>query len=163
LTTQIGRNVHQTAWELRPTSLDDVGLVRALQTYVTDWGERFGIRVDFHAGDQESSQYPADIETTAYRVVQEALTNVLKHAAASTVSLVLECHEGSLQIIVEDDGKGFDPEKSDSQSRLGLAGMRERLSMVGGTLAIDSEPAAGTTLYIRIPLREPRDRSSEHP
>jgi signal transduction histidine kinase len=160
LTAQIGRNVHQTAWDLRPTSLDDVGLVRALQTYVADWGERFGIRVDFHAGDQESSQYPADIETAAYRVVQEALTNVLKHAAASTVSLVLECHEGALQIIVEDDGKGFDPEQPGSQSRLGLAGMRERLAIVGGTLTIDSEPTAGTTLYIRIPLRERRDRSS---
>ncbi|MGO8919957.1 MAG: ATP-binding protein [Stellaceae bacterium] len=159
LTVQIGQNVHRAAWELRPTSLDDVGLVRALQTYVADWGERFGIRVDFHAGDHESSQFPADVETTAYRVVQEALTNVLKHAAASLVSLVLECDGRSLQIIVEDDGKGFDPERSGGQSRLGLAGMRERLALVGGTLAIESTPAAGTTLYIRVPLREARERA----
>lgn len=157
LTAQIGANLHRTAGELRPTALDDVGLVRALETQVIDWAGRFGIHVDFHGSSAEGLELPQEVETTVYRIVQEALTNVLKHAAAKTVSLVLECHEGGLQIIVEDDGKGFDPDTpSATAGHLGLAGIRERLALVGGTLAIDSAPGVGTTLYIRIPLnREP--------
>jgi PAS domain S-box-containing protein len=152
LTAQIGSNLHRTAWELRPTSLDDVGLLRALETYVADWSERFGIRVDFHCAGMDGMNFPPEVETTAYRLVQEALTNVLKHAAAGTVSLVLERHEDWLQIIVEDDGKGFDPDSVADRGRLGLAGMRERLALVAGTLTIDSASGFGTTLYFRMPL-----------
>ena len=153
LTAQIGSNLHRTAWELRPTSLDDVGLVRALETYVADWSERFGIRVDFHAAGIDTLAFASsEIETTAYRLVQEALTNVLKHAQASTVSLLLDRHENWLQIIVEDDGIGFDPEAPTVHRHFGLAGMRERLALVGGTLTIDSTIGTGTTLYFRIPL-----------
>jgi PAS domain S-box-containing protein len=153
LTAQIGSNLHRTAWELRPTSLDDVGLVRALETYIADWSERFGIRIDFHvAGIDEICFTSSEVESTAYRLVQEALTNVLKHAQAVTVSLVLERHEDWLQIIVEDDGRGFDPDAVAIHRHLGLAGMRERLALVGGTLTIDSTIGTGTTLYFRIPL-----------
>lgn len=154
LTAKIGEDVHRTAWELRPTSLDDVGLVRALETYVGDWADRFGITVDLHAGNLGDDRFPTELETNAYRIVQEAMTNVLKHAAASTVSLVLERHGGSLQIIVEDNGKGFDPAMATGAGQLGLAGMRERLALVGGNLTIDSVGGGngGTTLYIRIPL-----------
>lgn len=152
LTTQIGGNLHRTAWELRPTSLDDVGLLRALETYAADWSERFGIRVDFHAASATAGRFPPEVETAAYRVVQEALTNVAKHAAASTVSLVLERHEDSLQIIVEDDGRGFDPDDPAVKGRLGLAGMRERVALIGGTLTIDAAGGVGTTLYFRVPL-----------
>jgi signal transduction histidine kinase len=159
LTAQIASNVHRTAWELRPTSLDDVGLVRALETYLADWSERFGIAVDFHSRCGDDTRFPPEVETTAYRVLQEALTNVLKHAAASTVSLVLERDDGWLRIILEDDGKGFDPDAAASQGRLGLAGMRERLALVGGTLTIDSVRGTGTTLYIRVPL--PREAGKD--
>jgi len=152
LTAQIGSNLHKTAGELRPTSLSDVGLLRALETLVSEWSERFGVKVDFHARRLEHERLGEEIETTVYRVVQEALTNVLKHAAASTVSLVLEGHENSLQIIVEDNGRGFDPDAATARTRLGLAGMRERLALIGGTLSIDSAPGAGTTLYVRVPL-----------
>jgi signal transduction histidine kinase len=153
LTVQIGSNLHRTAWELRPTSLDDVGLVRALETYVADWSERFGIRVDLHAVGVDGLCFASsEVETTAYRLVQEALTNVLKHAAAGTVSLVLERHEDWLQIIVEDDGKGFDPEAVAVYRHLGIAGMRERLALIGGNLTIDSTIGIGTTLFFRIPL-----------
>lgn len=153
LTAQIGGNLHRTAWELRPTSLDDVGLARALETYVADWSERFGIRVDFDAAGIETLTFASsEIETTAYRLVQEALTNVLKHAQASTVSLLLDRHENWLQIIVEDDGVGFDPEALTVHRHFGLAGMRERLALVGGVLTIDSTIDTGTTLYFRIPL-----------
>jgi signal transduction histidine kinase len=153
LTAQIGSNLHRTAWELRPTALNDLGLLRALETYTSDWSERFGIRVDYHAGDL-ARRFADDVETTVYRIVQESLTNVLRHAAASTVSLVLELHEGVLQVIIEDDGRGFDVEAVAGQGRLGLPGIAERLAVVGGTLSIDSSPGAGTTLYIRIPVAE---------
>jgi PAS domain S-box-containing protein len=153
LTAQIGINLHRTAWELRPTALNDLGLLRALETYTSDWSERFGIRVDYHAGDL-TRRFADDVETTIYRVVQESLTNVLRHAAASTVSLVLELHEGVLQVIIEDDGRGFDVEAVSAQDRLGLPGIAERLAVVSGTLSIDSSPGAGTTLYIRIPVAE---------
>jgi signal transduction histidine kinase len=151
LTSQIGQVVHRAAWELRPTSLDDVGLGRALETYLADWGQRFGIRVDFHTTLGESDRFPSNIETTAFRIVQEALTNVLKHAEASTVSLVIEFRDGWLKIIVEDNGRGFDAEAAAAQGRLGLAGMRERLALVEGTLTLDSVSGGGTTLYLRIP------------
>jgi len=153
LTAQIGSNLHRTAWELRPTALNDLGLVRALETYTADWTERFGIRVDYHGGNL-ARRFPDDVETTVYRVVQESLTNVLRHAAASTVSLVLEFHDGVLQVIIEDDGRGFDVEAVAAQGRLGLPGIAERLAVVGGTLSIDSSPGSGTTLYIRIPTTE---------
>jgi PAS domain S-box-containing protein len=153
LTAQIGGNVHRTAWELRPTSLDDVGLLRALEAYVADWSERFGVPIDFHCAGAAGIRVAPDAETTAYRLVQEALTNVLRHAAANTVSLVLESHGDWLQIIVEDDGRGFDPQAPAARGRLGLASMRERLALIGGTLTIDSAIGVGTTLYFRIPVR----------
>ncbi|MBV8650314.1 MAG: PAS domain-containing protein [Alphaproteobacteria bacterium] len=155
LTAQIGRNVHRAAWELRPTSLDDVGLVRALESYGADWSERFGVRLDFHAACGDGDRFPSAVETAAYRVVQEALTNVARHAGATTVSIVLECYDGGLRIIVEDDGKGFDLNNAVGLGKIGLAGMRERLSLLEGTMTIDSEVGSGTTLYIRIPLNPP--------
>jgi PAS domain S-box-containing protein len=151
LTAQIGSNLHRTAWELRPTALNDLGLLRALETYTVDWSERFGIRVDYHAGNM-ARRFPDDVETAAYRAVQEGLTNVLRHAAASTVSVVLASHEDNLQVIIDDNGRGFDVEAAAAKGRLGLAGIGERLALVKGTLSIDSTPGAGTTLYIRIPL-----------
>jgi len=102
-----------------------------------------------------------EMETTIFRTVQEALTNVLKHAAASTVSIVLECRDGWLQIIVEDNGKGFDPNSPIMAGHLGLAGIRERLALIGGVLIIDSAPDVGTTLYVRIPFLQ-ADRNADY-
>ena len=161
LAAKIDSNLQRTAWDLRPTALDDVGLVGALETGIADWSERFGVSVDFHAHIAATVNLPKAVETTAYRVVQEALTNVLKHAAARTVTLVLECYESVLQIIVEDDGKGFDTERPTESGQLGLAGMRERLALIGGSLAIDSSPGTGTALYIRIPLAERPELAEE--
>jgi len=152
LTVQMAANLHRIATELRPTALDDVGLIRAVETYLAEWSERFDIRTDFHARNLDDSMVPSPVETTAYRVIQEALTNILKHAQARTVSIVMECREAQLQVIIEDDGKGFDPTAPVPQGRLGLSGMRERLALVGGILMVDSATALGTTLYIRIPL-----------
>jgi signal transduction histidine kinase len=147
---QINLNLHRTAWALRPTLVEDVGLFRALESCVTEWSERFGIEVDYR-GCGQPMRFRPDVEMVAYRIVQEALTNVLKHAEANTVSLALECKKEELHITVKDDGKGFDPVAIASKGGLGLAGMRERLSLVGGTLVVESTPAVGTALIVRIP------------
>ena len=155
LADQLGQEVHTLAWELRPTALDDWGLHTALSNYLEEWSERCGIAVDFHSNGLIQQRLPSHVETTVYRIVQEALTNVLKHAAARRVSLLLENRQGRLLVIVEDDGRGFNVEalmnESDSSRRLGLIGMQERVTLVGGTLNIESTPGAGTTVFVHIP------------
>lgn len=163
LTVQVGQDVHRTAWELRPTSLDDLGLVRALHTFVGDWGERFQVAVDLDASRIDGDRFPPEVETVAYRVIQEAMTNVLKHAGASRVDLILQRRGDWLQMTIGDNGKGFDPAAADADSgHLGLAGMRERLAPLKGTLTIDSAADSGTVLRVRIPL-QPRGGSGRRP
>jgi signal transduction histidine kinase len=157
LTGTIGRDIHRAALDLRPTALDDLGLYKALLTYADDWSERYGIAIDVQAvGDQ--GRLPAEVETALYRTVQEALTNVLKHAAAHNVSVLLERKDGQLRLIIEDDGRGIDPDVSaqpglgGSSPRLGLSGICERLSLIGGTMTLESTPGSGTTLFAEVPL-----------
>ena len=165
LTDLIGREVHVLALELRPTALDDLGLQTALGNYAEAWGERSGIEVDFQSAGLDAERLPVPVETAIYRVVLEALTNVLKHANAHRVSVVLQAAPGHVVAVVEDDGDGFDAELNASlpstQHRLGILGMRERMELVGGTLTIDSALGRGTTVIARVPLsipnREARD------
>jgi signal transduction histidine kinase len=160
LTGEIGRDIHRAAADLRPTALDDLGLHEALLAYCSAWSERCGIAVDVQAigsGDDDRRRLPMEIETVLYRIVQEALTNVLKHAGARNVSVVLERKDGVTRLIVEDDGRGFDPDAlphadaREGRRHLGLLGIRERLSLVGGTLTVESAPGAGTTLFVQVP------------
>jgi signal transduction histidine kinase len=154
ITAEIGRDIHRAAADLRPTALDDLGLVRALEAYASDWQERFGIVVDVQVIGLESRLAP-EIETAVYRIVQEALTNVLKHARASNVSVLLERRSGRLRLIVEDDGCGFDPAAEGGAAerpRLGLSGIRERLALIEGTMTIESIPDGGAALFIQIPI-----------
>jgi signal transduction histidine kinase len=157
----LGRAVHHLAWELRPTALDDLGLHTALLHYVERWSEHSNIEVDFQSIGLESHRVPSHIETTIYRIVQEALTNVLKHAKAERVSLILERHNDHMLAIVEDDGCGFDAEammtSSHAERYLGLLGMQERAALVGGTLHLESAPGKGTTVFVRIPLAPNED------
>lgn len=142
------RAAHRQAWELRPAELDAMGLESALGQYIRDWSERTGIEVDFQAIGWD--ERPAlDVETTLYRVVQEALTNVVRHANASLVGVVIERNQNMASVIIEDDGQGFDTEES--TGRLGVLGMQERLAIVGGTLEIESIPGEGTTVFARVP------------
>jgi PAS domain S-box-containing protein len=156
LLKQINQDVHRIALELRPTTLDDLGLQTALVNYVEDWSDRSGIEVDFHASGLDHRRLPPPLETHLYRIVQEALTNVLKHAAAGRVSLVMERREDQLLVIIEDDGRGFDQEAAArpgvGMSQLGLLGMKERVASVGGELQVESAADKGTSLFIRIPL-----------
>jgi PAS domain S-box-containing protein len=166
LALEIGRDIHRAAADLRPTALDDLGLREALIAFTSDWGDRFGINVDIHFIGEET-QLPTEVGTVVYRVVQEAFTNILKHAGARNASVVVEHRVHRLRLIIEDDGCGFDPATPTKATAdgnrlggppLGLSGARERLSLVNGTIEIESAPGEGTTLFIQIPLpqHEPR-------
>jgi signal transduction histidine kinase len=156
LATRIALEVHQLALDLRPSGLGTVGLPAAIENLMHEWAERNRIAVDLQCTGMDGERYPDDVETVLFRVVQEALTNVVKHAHASHVGVLVERRGGTLSIIVEDDGDGFDvetvlvaPEKT---RRLGVQGMRERIARMGGTLEIESSPGAGTCLFIRAPI-----------
>ncbi len=144
------RAAHRQAWELRPAELDAMGLESALGQYIRDWSGRAGIEVDFQATGWHRRPAP-EVETTLYRVVQEALTNVVRHANASVVGVVIERSDNMASVIIEDDGQGFDLEQN--TGRLGVLGMQERLSIVNGTLEIESIPGEGTTVFARVPLQ----------
>lgn len=158
---QLGKEVHRLAVELRPTALDDLGLTIALKSYVEAWEERTGIHAQFHVSGKDTGRLPGELETTLYRSAQEALTNILKYAGASEVSVLLQIREGQVTLIVEDNGCGFDPKEAATRRRkrdyggLGLAGIEERAALVGGEFTIESTRGSGTTLFVRAPLLSP--------
>jgi signal transduction histidine kinase len=140
-------NVRRLAFELRPTALDDFGLPAALERLTESVRDRSGIAVELELSGV--ARLVDDLETTVYRVVQEALTNIIKHAEAATVSIVLAERGGLVTVIVEDDGRGF---QGGSTNGFGLSAMRERLELLGGDLRIESEPGRGTSLHATIPV-----------
>ena len=145
------QDVRRLAVELRPTALDDFGLAPAVQRLADTFREQSGLQVDVESQLGEG-RLPSEVETALYRVVQEALTNVVKHAGAARVSILLSRKDGSVVAVVEDDGSGFDPGAT-REDALGLAGMRERAALLGGRLQIESAAGAGTTLVAEVPLR----------
>jgi signal transduction histidine kinase len=142
------QDVRRLAVELRPKALDDFGLVPALERLVHTFVEATGVDVQLEPQLGEERLPPA-VETTLYRIVQEALTNIAKHAGARHVSVLLVRRGSLVAAIVEDDGNGFDP--GDPVAGIGLAGMRERVALVEGRLEIESSPGAGTTLVAEVP------------
>ena len=144
------KNVRRLAVELRPSALDDFGLVPALERLAEGFAERSGIRVDLEArlGDE---RLPAAVETAFYRIVQESLTNVARHSGATRVDVLLARAPASATLVVEDDGQGFDPERA-TDSTLGLVGMRERAGLLHGRFTIESRPGQGTTVALEVPL-----------
>jgi signal transduction histidine kinase len=153
----LSQEVRDLAWELRPPELDHLGLKDALACYAEQWSRRSGVAVDFVSAGEDGRRLSSEAETALYRVAQEALTNVLKHAAARDVTLVLEQTPELVLLVVEDDGRGFDAEEpadgAAARRRMGLLGMRERVELAGGALSIESAPGAGTTLVARVPVR----------
>lgn len=143
-------DVRRLAVELRPKALDDFGLVPALERLAETFSEQTGLAVDFQATLGEE-RLPGEVETALYRIVQEALTNVVKHAGASRVSVVVARKGGLVTALIEDDGRGFEAGRSDG-SGLGLVGMRERLGLLDGRLRIESTEGAGTTIVAEVPL-----------
>lgn len=144
------QDVRRLAVELRPKVLDDFGLVPALERLAASFGEQTGLKVDFHStiGDE---RLPAEVETALFRVVQESLTNVVKHSQAGNVSIVLTRRGDAVAIVVEDDGAGFDP--AVPGEGIGLLGMRERLALLDGRLEVESAAGSGTTLVAEVPAR----------
>jgi len=149
------------AWELRPASLDELGLAVALANFVQEWSKHFDTPAEFHTTGLDRERLAPEVETNLYRIAQEALNNISKHAKATGVDVLLERRDHQAVLIVEDDGLGFEPEvvaaKPDDK-RIGLINMRERASFVGGTLEIESNPGDGTTVFVRIPI--PSDEPS---
>jgi signal transduction histidine kinase len=141
-------DVRRLAVELRPKALDDFGLVPALERLRDTFAEQTGMRVDLESRIRE--RLPTDVETALYRIVQEALTNVVKHARATAVSIVLAPKDRAVTALIEDDGRGFTPDGSGEG--LGLLGMGERLALLGGRLKIESSHGAGTTIVAEVPL-----------
>ncbi|MEO6599728.1 MAG: sensor histidine kinase, partial [Polyangiaceae bacterium] len=151
---QVGREIHQLASELRPIALDELGLSRALSGYLDSWAERTGIAVEFVGAGIDEPRLSSALETTLYRVVQEAMNNVFKHAAAKRVSVSVERRANLVLAIVEDDGAGFDPEGTQGRfpKQIGIAGMQERAAIAGGTFTIESSAGGGTTVRVQLPL-----------
>lgn len=149
-------DVERLSHRLRPAALDDLGLEVALQQHAQEWSQDSGVEVSLLARGLRDRRWPAALETTVFRTVQEALTNVRRHAGACHVSLIVERSGGELRIVVEDDGCGFDMAASrtpaERGSRLGLRGMAERARLAGGRLELESEPGRGTTLIVALPL-----------
>lgn len=157
VTRHLDEDVDRLSYELRPSVLDDLGLNDALRELARAWAEDSGVAVDIHTRGLRGRRFAPALETTVYRVVQEALNNIRKHAQASRVGLIVELHEGELRAIVEDDGRGIDACERQAPAapgrRLGLRGMAERARLAGGRLDLESEPGRGTTVYLSVPLQ----------
>jgi PAS domain S-box-containing protein len=148
---QLDRRLHFVASELRPAILD-LGIVAALEQFVSEWSATFGVQASFHSSGMAARVVDPAVETHLYRIAQEALNNVVKHAAARQVIVVLERRDDTVVLVVEDDGRGFDLETARRRSHgLGLVGMRERAQIVGGGLAVESRPGHGTSIFVHVP------------
>jgi two-component system, NarL family, sensor histidine kinase UhpB len=161
---QLDRDVDQLVWELRPTALDDLGLRAALANYLHDWSARVGISAELHTSGLLDDRLASETETTLYRIAQEALTNVAKHAQAKNVDVILERRSDSVLLIVEDDGVGFEPPPTNggrSARGFGLLGMQERAALVGASLQIESAAGKGTTVLVRMDAA-PRSTTPDH-
>ena len=157
LAETLGQEIHRIALRLRPKALDDFGLEAAVSGYAQDWSDRAGIAAEVQV-HEAADRLPVETESAAYRVVQEALTNVARHSGATHASVLVERRDGYLHVIVEDDGKGFDPSRipRGPGEGIGLRGLRERVEQLNGTVEIESGNEHGTTLFVRIPIADPR-------
>ena len=145
--------IHQMALALRPPVLDDMGLNAALEHYIQEFSARNGISVDFMALGLEEGRLESYIETAVYRIVQEALTNIARHAQARNVTVILELtDDGEIRGVIEDDGRGFDAE-APRRTQMGLYGMEERVRLLGGEFSIQSRVGEGTLVSFAIPVK----------
>jgi len=151
---RLDNEIDRLSYELRPPALDELGLEEALRSYANEWGSDTNVAVEVHTHGLHTGRLPPVVETTAYRVAQEALTNVRKHAGASRVGVILERRLDELRLVVEDDGRGFDPAAAapDAGRRWGIRSMAERAALVAGRLEIESSPGGGTTVYMVLPV-----------
>jgi PAS domain S-box-containing protein len=152
ITRQLDTDLDLIVSRLRPPALDDLGLVAALTNYVKRWSAHFDVHAELHATGIERGRLTDEIDTALYRIAQEALNNVAKHAQAANVAILLDGRPNRVSLIVEDDGIGVDVESVGPRHRFGVVGMRERAKLLGGTLDIESHSGKGTTVVARIPV-----------
>jgi PAS domain S-box-containing protein len=161
LAQQLDQDVAFRVWELRPAGLEDSGLRVALTNYVHSWSKHFNIRSRLHVSRSTDERFAPEIETTLYRLSQEALNNVVKHARADCVDVVLERSSEHVSLIIEDNGVGFDSSRAHVAGEgLGLIGMRERAALVGAELQIESTLGRGTTIIVRARAAAPVIKSA---
>ena len=146
-------------WQMRPDLLDSEGIASTLDNFVRDWAASSGIEVKFQTG-LNGKRLPPDVETNIYRIAQEALNNIRKHASAKEAAVTLNWQHDEALLVVEDDGVGFEPEAESihltGAGGLGLVGIRERAALLGGTATIESSSDVGTAVMVRIPLQYER-------
>jgi signal transduction histidine kinase len=144
-------NLHEMAVRLRPASLDHLGLETALEQHISDFSRQHNLDVQFETVGLSHRRHSPEIETAIFRIVQESLTNVLLHAHATRVDVLLSQRKRTLNVIIEDNGIGFIPENVATHAHLGLFGMRERVEMLGGNFSIESSIGKGTTIQVEVP------------
>ena len=150
-TKALQENLHRLAVNLRPASLDHLGLVTTLRQFIQEFSRQYCINVDFEAVGIQDKRLPIEVETALFRIIQESLTNVVLHAQASRVDVLLNLGNKRVSAMVEDNGIGFLSASTMTEGQLGLFGMRERVEMLGGTLTIESSPGRGTTIKAEVP------------
>jgi signal transduction histidine kinase len=153
-TREIQDHLHQLAIDLRPASLDHLGLETALQQYTEEFGRKYHIKTDFETVGMQGRRLPIETEIALFRIVQESLTNVALHARATHVDVLVNWREARVAATIEDDGVGFAPSPSIAENTLGLFGMRERVEMLGGKFTVESSPGKGTTVTAEVPHRD---------
>ena len=155
MTDNVLQQVRSMSLDLRPSMLDDLGLAAALRWYLDRQAKRAGFAAEFRS-DASDMRAPANFETACFRVAQEAITNIIRHARAQHVRVELVQRDQELQLTIQDDGIGFDVTAAHcSASRggsLGLLGMQERVLLIGGRIEIDSAAGRGTAIHVRFPL-----------
>lgn len=158
ITAQVLSEVKRLALGLRPSVLDDLGLEAALRRSAEEFTQTHRVPVDVYANGLGDRRLPAPVESALYRIVQEGLTNIAKHAAATWVSVLLRSTSSDVRVIIEDNGCGFDTDSvvqsGPAGERLGLHGMRERALLLNGSIKVESAPGRGTTIYVQIPIEE---------
>jgi signal transduction histidine kinase len=160
-------DVGRLARGLHPSVLDELGLVPAATRHVEEFARTFGLAVTLRTKGVEEYAMPLPLATAVYRLLQEALTNVARHAQANSVRIALRADSGRIALEVRDDGIGFDPDRAldsgvvqkDGDAHIGLLSMRERTALFGGTLEVRSVPGRGTTIIARLPLGESAPRN----
>jgi signal transduction histidine kinase len=152
VTRSLDSEVDFLAWELRPAALDDLGLKVALPRFVKEWAAHHRLEAECRTIVFDSGHLTREAELVFYRIAQESLNNTVKHAHASRIDVIIETRDGTVILVVEDNGIGFDAAKLPEKG-IGFAGMRERALLVGASLQVESEPGKGTTIFLRCPVQ----------
>jgi signal transduction histidine kinase len=158
----IDKGIDFLAWELRPAALDDFGLISAIENYLNQWSHHSGIKAELLDSSLKKMRLAPTVETNIYRIVQESLNNIHKHAQATNVEVILEKRDDLIVLVIEDNGIGFNiKDKKKRSNGLGLTGMKERAALMGGTLEIESKVGRGTTIYVRIQASAIRKKEAQ--